>query len=142
MDLSVGGFWGKETVEAGCTAYSSCKHFLISLVRIKGLQLSDLLLITQTQARHTRSSVSVRAVPGWAVLSTCPQEAHTQRKELNQLRQTHRVLGAEASTTASRLEWPILPGPSSQDLSHSTPKSLWLRQQRPGGEEHSVPLVE
>lgn len=65
-----------------------------------------------------------------------------QRKELNQLRQTHRVLGAEASTTASRLEWPILPGTSSQDLSHSTPKSLWLRQQRPGGEEHSVPLFE
>lgn len=78
MNLSAGGFWGKETVEAGCTAYSSCKHFLISsLVRIKGLQLSDLLLITQTQARHTRSSVSVHAVPGWAVLSTCPQEAHT-----------------------------------------------------------------
>lgn len=78
MNLSVGGFWGKEMVDAGCTAYSSCKHFLISSsAGIKGLRLSDSLLITQTQAGHTRSLVSVRAVPGWAVLSTCPQEAHT-----------------------------------------------------------------
>lgn len=62
-----------------------------------------------------------------------------QRKELNQLRQTHRVLGREVSTSASRLECPVLPGTSSQDLSHSTPKSFWLR---PGGEEHSLPLIK
>lgn len=59
-------------------------HSLLILQTFPGLLLgwdqgaaTDSLLITQTQTRHTRSSVSVRAVPGWAVLSTCPQEAHT-----------------------------------------------------------------
>lgn len=38
MNLSMGGFWGKEMVEVSCTAYSSGKHFLSTfLAGIKGL---------------------------------------------------------------------------------------------------------
>ena len=43
-----------------------------------------------------------------------------QRKELNQLRQTQRVLGRDVSTSGYKSEWPVLAGTGSQDLSHST----------------------
>ena len=141
MNLSIGGFWGKEMVDAGCTAYSSCKHFLVSsLAGIKGLRL-----IRCSSPRHRLGTPGARSVSVRCLAGQCSalvlRKLTLQRKELNQLRQTHRVLGREVSTSASRLQWAVLPGTSSQDLRHSTPKSLRLRPWRPGGEEHSVPLI-
>lgn len=61
MNVSVGGFSGKESVEASHTAYSLDRHFLSTfLAHINGLGVSGSLLNAQPQAS-----------PG-EVLSQCP----------------------------------------------------------------------
>lgn len=110
MNLSIGGFWGKEMVDAGCTAYLSCKHSLISSsAGIKGLRL-----IRCSSPRHRPGTPGARSVSVWCLGGQCSalvlRKLTLQRKELNQLRQTHRVLGREVSTSASKLEWAVLQG--------------------------------